>query len=58
MSRLNMDLKFMPRSHKGHRYILYIIDEVTNILITVPFFQARSEEIGEALQQNTAYQNI
>ena len=47
-----MDLKVMPRSHKGHRYILCIIDEVTNILITVPIFQARSEEIGEALLEN------
>ena len=39
----------MPRSHKGHKYILCIIDEVTNYLITVPIFQTRSEEIGEAL---------
>ena len=42
----------MPRSHKGHRYILCIIAEVTNFLITVPIFQARSEEIGEALIDN------
>ena len=49
MSRLSMDLKVMPRSHKGHRYILCIIDEVTNYLVTVPIFQARSEEIEEAL---------
>ena len=48
MSRLSMDLKVMHRSHKGHRYILCIIDEVTNYLVTVPIFQARSEEIGEA----------
>ena len=41
MSRLSMDLKVMPRSHKGHRYILCIIDEVTNFWITVPIFQAR-----------------
>ena len=52
MSRLSMDLKVMPRSHKGHKYILCIIDEVTNFLITVPIFQARSEEIGEALIAN------
>ena len=37
----------MPRSHKGHKYILCIIDEVTNYLITVPIYQAKSEEIGE-----------
>ena len=52
MSRLSMDLKVMPRSHKGHRYILCIIDEVTNFLITVPIFQVRLEEIGEALLEN------
>ena len=39
----------MPRLHKGHRYILCIINKVTNYLVTVPIFQARSEEIGEAL---------
>ena len=47
-----MDLKVMPQLHKGHRYILCIIDEVTNYLVTVPIFQARSEEIGEALIEN------
>ena len=52
MSRLSMDLKVMPRSHKGHKYILCIIDEVTNYLITVSIFQTRSEEIGEALIEN------
>ena len=29
LSRLSMDLKVMPRSHKGHKFILCIIDEVT-----------------------------
>ena len=52
MSRLSMDLKVMPKSHKGQKYILCIIDEVTNYLVTVPIFQARSEEIGEALIEN------
>ena len=47
MSRLSMDLKVMPRSHKSHRYILCIIDEVTNFLVTVPIFQAKSEDVGE-----------
>ena len=52
MLGLSMDLKVMPRSHKGHRYILCVTDEVTNYLVTVPLFQARSEEIGEALIEN------
>ena len=47
-----MDLKVMPRSYNGPKYILCVINEVTNYLITVPIFQARSEEIGEALIKN------
>ena len=40
-SRLSMDLKVMPRSYEGHKYILCIIDEVPNYLITVPIHQAK-----------------
>ena len=43
MSRISMDLKVMPRSQKGHWYILCIIGEVTNYLVTAPLYQARSE---------------
>ena len=49
LSKLSMDLKVMPRSQKGHKFILCIIDEMTNYLITVPIFLSRSEEVGEAL---------
>ena len=52
MSRLSMDLKVMSRLQKGHQYILCVIDEMTNYLITAPLYQARSEEIGEALMEN------
>ena len=43
----------MPRSHKGHTFTLCInvIDEVTNYLITVSIYQAKSEEI-EVLIEN------
>ena len=44
-----MDLNVMPRSNKGHKCILCIIDEVTNYFITVPIHQLKSEEIGDAL---------
>ena len=50
--RLNMDLKVMPISSKGHRYILCVIDEVTNYMITAPIKYSRSEEVGEALINN------
>ena len=49
LSRLSMDLKVMPRSYKGSRYILGVIDEVTNYIITAPVKQAKSEEVREAL---------
>ena len=41
LSRLSMDLKVMPRSCRGHRYILCIIDEVRNYMITAPIKQTR-----------------
>ena len=52
LSRLSMDLKVMPRLQKGHKFILCVIDEVTDYLITVPIYHAKSEEVGEALMEN------
>ena len=52
LSRLSMDLKVMSRSQKGYKYILCVIDEVTNYLITVPIFHPKSEEVGETLIEN------
>ena len=49
LSKLGMDLNIMPKSQKGHKLILCIIDEMTNYLITVPIYHLRSEDIGEAL---------
>ena len=42
----------MSRSYKDHKYILCIINEVTNYLIAVPIHQAKSEEVGDALIEN------
>ena len=49
LSGLSMDLKVMPRSHKGHKYMLFIIDEVTNYLITIPIYQSKAEKVGDTL---------
>ena len=51
LSRLCMDLKVMPQSCKGHKFILCIIDEVTNYLITVPIYQSKAGEMGDALTE-------
>ena len=52
LSILRMDLKVMPKSYRGHKYILCIIDEMTNYLITIPIHEAKSEEVGDALIEN------
>ena len=54
LSRLSMDLKVMSQSSKGCEFILCVIDEVTNYLITVPMYQSKAEEIGEALIEHIA----
>ena len=52
LSMLSMDLKVMQRSYKGHKFILCIIDEVINYLITICIYHSRSEEIGDTLIDN------
>ena len=42
----------MPKSYRGHKFILCVIDEMTNYLMTMPIYQARSEEIGDSLIDN------
>ena len=52
LSRLSMGIKVMPKSNRGHKFILCIIDEVTNYLITVPLYQSKSEKVGEVLMEH------
>ena len=40
LSRLNMDLKVILKSYNGHKFILCIIDEVKNYLITVSIYHS------------------
>ena len=39
----------MPRSYKGHKFILCAIGEVMNYLIAVPMHQSKLEEKGDTL---------
>ena len=39
----------MLRSHKGHKSILEVTDEVTNLMVPIPIYQSRSVETGDAL---------
>ena len=45
LSTFSMNVKVMPQSYKGHRFVVSIIDEVTNYLITIPIHQGKLEEI-------------
>ena len=47
-----MDFKGITRTYRGHKYILCIIVEVTNYLITVLLHQAKSEKVGDACIEN------
>ena len=40
-----MDLKVMPKLYKGHKFILCVIDELTNYCITMPIYQGISRQI-------------
>ena len=42
----------MPKSYRGRKFILCVIDEMTNYPIKMPIHQARSEETGDALIDN------
>ena len=42
----------MPKSYRGHKFILCVIDEMTNYLITMPIHQARLDKIGDSLIDN------
>ena len=52
LSSLSMELKVMLKSHKGHKFILCIISEVTNYHTTAPIYHSRSEEKGNTLIEN------
>ena len=44
LSKLSMDLKVMPRSQKCHKFILCMIDGMTNYLIMVPIFTVQGQK--------------
>ena len=47
MSRLSMNLKIMQKSQKGHQYILCIIDEVTNYLVSAPYIRLNQKKMDQ-----------
>ena len=57
MMKFSMELKIMPWSYKGHEFILVVIDEVTNFMVTIIIYEARLEEIGDTLNEHVFSKN-
>ena len=52
MTNISMDIKYMPNSENGYNYILVMLCEISNFIITAPLYTATSPEICKALQDN------
>ena len=52
MSNISMDIKYMPNSENGFNYILVMLCEISNFMVTAPLYTATSPEICKALQDN------
>ena len=49
LANVSMDIKYMPKSTKGYSYMLIILCEITNFLVTIPLKQATAPEVCKAL---------
>ena len=49
LANVSMDIKYMPKSTKGYNYMLIILCEITNFLVTIPIKQATAPEVCKAL---------
>ena len=56
MTRLSCDIKHMPESNKGYKYILFVTCEVSNYTIVIPLFREDSLPITEAILNKVVYQ--
>ena len=45
MANISMDIKHMPKSAKGYNYLLIILCEITNFLVTHPMKKISAEEV-------------
>ena len=52
MTNISMDIKYMPTSENGYKYILVMLCEISNFMVTAPLFTATSPEVCKALQDN------
>ena len=49
LANVSMDIKYMPKSNKGFNYMMIILCEITNFLVTIPLKQVTAQEVCRAL---------
>ena len=52
MTCISMDIKHMPTSSTGHKYILVMLCEISNFMVTAPMVTATSPEICQVMQDH------
>ena len=52
MTCISMDIKHMPKSSSGYKFILVMLCEISNFMVTAPMVTATSPEICKAIQDN------
>ena len=49
LANVSMDIKYMPKSNKGYKYMIVILCEITNFLVTHPLKEVTASEVCRIL---------
>ena len=49
LANVSMDIKYMPKSSKGYKYMIVILCEITNFLVTHPLKEVTASEVCRIL---------
>ena len=49
LANVSMDIKYMPKSNRGYKYMIVILCEITNFLVTHPLKEVTASEVCRTL---------
>ena len=49
LANVSMDIKYMPKSNRGYKYMIVILCEITNFLVTQPLKEVTASEVCRVL---------
>ena len=49
LANVSMDIKYMPKSNRGYKYMIVILCEITNFLVTHPLKEVTASEVCRVL---------